>query len=78
MTTGRPRRWFVVVAREEDEIHAKLRRVLAADRHVRVIFDGRANTVRNPPWVTRSLRIHGFAVILAVAKGRQNSRRAAG
>jgi hypothetical protein len=25
----------VVVAREEDEIHAKLRRVLAADRHVR-------------------------------------------
>jgi len=34
-TTGRPRYWLVVVAREEDEIHAKLRRVLAADRHVR-------------------------------------------
>ena len=78
MTTGRPRRWLVVVAREEDEIHAKLRRVLAADRHVRVIFDRRANAARNPPWVTGSLRIHGFAVIPAVGKGRQNSHRAAG
>ncbi len=77
VTKGRPRRWLVVVAREEDEIHAKLRRVLAADRHARVIFDWRATAARNPPWVTRSLRTHGFAVIPAVGKGRQNSHRAA-
>jgi hypothetical protein len=61
------------VACEEDEIHAKLRRVLAADRHVRVIFDRRANTSRNPPWLTRSLRIHGFAVVPAIGKDRQSS-----
>ena|SRR6266446_10326678 len=77
MTKGRPRHWLVVVDREEDEIHAKLRRVLAADRHVRVIFDRRATAARNPPWITRSLRIHGFAVIPAVGKGRQNAHRAA-
>jgi hypothetical protein len=65
------------VACEEDEIHAKLRRVLAADRHVRVIFDRRANAARNPPWVTRSLRIHGFAVIPAAGKRRKTSHRAA-
>jgi len=54
MTTGRPRRWLVVVAREEDEIHAKLRRVLAADRHLRVIFDRRASgwSSRSCPVVT--------------------------
>jgi len=77
VTKGRPRHWLVVVAREEDEIHAKLRRVLAVDRHVRVIFDRRATAARNPPWVTRGLRIHGFAVIPAVGKGRQNAHRAA-
>jgi hypothetical protein len=77
VTKGRPRRWLVVLVREEDEIHAKLRRVLAADRDARVIFDWRATAARNPPWVTRSLRIHGFAVIPAVGKGRQNSHRAA-
>ncbi len=75
--TGRPQRWLIVVARDEDEIHAKLRRVLAADRHVRVIFDRRANTSRNPAWVTRSLRIHRFAVVSAMGKGRQSSCSAA-
>jgi hypothetical protein len=61
------------VARDEDEIHAKLRRVRTADRHVRVIFDRRANTSRKPPWLTRSLRIHGFAVVPAIGKGRQSA-----
>jgi hypothetical protein len=73
-TKGHRRHWLVVVAREEDQIHEKLRRVLAADRHVRVIFDRRANGSRNPPWVTRSLRLHGFAVVPAVDKRRQESR----
>ena len=77
VTKGRPRHWLVVVAREEDQIHAKLRRVLAADRRVRVIFDRRATAARNPSWVTRSLRIHGFAVIPAVGTGRQNAHPAA-
>jgi hypothetical protein len=76
-TKGRPHRWLVVAARDEDEIHAKLRRVLAADRHVRVIFDRRATASRTPPWVTRSLRIHGFAVISAVGKRRPSSHRSA-
>jgi hypothetical protein len=63
------------VARDEDEIHAKLRRVLAADQHVQLIFDRRADGSRNPPWVTRSLRIHGFAVVPAMGRSRQNSHR---
>jgi len=62
----RPQGWLVIVARDEDEIHAKLRRVLAADLLTRVIFDRRANGARNHPWVARSLRIHGFAVVPAV------------
>jgi len=62
----RPRGWLVVVARDEDEIHDKLRRIFAADRHTRVIFDRRANGARNQPWVARSLRLHGFAVVPAV------------
>ena len=64
----RPQGWLVIVARDEDEIHAKLRRVLAADRHTRVIFDRRANGARNHPWVARSLRIHGFAVVPAAGR----------
>lgn len=60
--------WLVIVARDEDEIHAKLRRVLAGDRHTRVIFDRRASGARNHPWVARSLRIHGFAVAPAVGE----------
>jgi hypothetical protein len=58
----------VVVARDEDEIHDKLRRVFAADRHTRVIFDRRADGARNHPWVARNLRLHGFAVVPAVGK----------
>jgi hypothetical protein len=69
----RPRGWLVIVARDEDEIHAKLRRVLATDRHTRVIFDRRANGARNHPWVARSLRIHGFAVVPA-AGGKERTR----
>ena len=61
-----PQGWLVVVARDEDEIHDKLRRIFAADRHTRVIFDRRANGARNHPWVARSLRLHGFAVVPAV------------
>ncbi len=64
------------MARDEDEIHAKLQRVLAGDRHVRVIFDRRGDTSRNPPWVTRSLCLHGFAVVLAARKGRSKPPRA--
>jgi hypothetical protein len=64
------------VARDEDEIHAKLQRVLAGDRHIRVIFDRRGDTSRNPPWVTRSLGLHGFAVVLAARKGRSRPGRA--
>ncbi len=66
----RPQGWLVIVARDEDEIHAKLRRVLAADRHTRVIFDRRASGARNHPWVARSLRIHGFAVVPAISEKR--------
>lgn len=62
----RPLGWLVVVARDEDEIHDKLRRVFAADRHTRVIFDRRADGARNHPWVARSLRLHGFAIVPAV------------
>jgi len=67
----RPRGWLVIVARDEDEIHAKLRRALAADHHTRVIFDRRASGARNHPWVARSLRIHGFAVVPAVGESRR-------
>jgi hypothetical protein len=74
MTKGRPQRRLVVVARDEDRIHAKLRRVFAADAPVSVIFDRRANASRNPPWLTRSLRIHGFAVVPAMGRGRERSR----
>ena len=77
-TKGRPQRWLVVVARDEDEIHAKLRQILTADRHVRVIFDRRANDLRNPPWVTRSLRTHGFAVVPVGGQARASSSRSAG
>ena len=62
----RPRGWLVVVARDEDEIHDKLRRIFAADPRTRVIFDRRANGARNHPWVARSLRLHGFAIVPAV------------
>ena len=72
----RPPHWLVIVARDEDNIHAKLQRVLAGDRHVRVIFDRRGDTSRNPPWVTRSLCLHGFAVALAARKGRSKPPRA--
>ena len=71
-----PSHWLVIVARDEDEIHAKLQRVLAGDRQVRVIFDRRGDTSRNPPWVTRSLGLHGFAVVLAARKGRSKPDRA--
>jgi hypothetical protein len=72
----RPPHWLVIVARDEDDIHAKLQRVLAGDRHVRVIFDRRRDTSRNPLWVTRSLCLHGFAVVLAARKGRSKPPRA--
>lgn len=72
----RPPHWLVIVARDEDEIHARLQRVLAGDRHVRVIFDRRGDTSRNQPWVTRSLRLHGFAVVLAARKSRSRPDRA--
>lgn len=62
----RPPGWLVVVARDEDEIHEKLCRLLAAARRTRVIFDRRANPARNHPWVARSLRLHGFAIVPAV------------
>ena len=64
----RPQGWLVVVARDEDDIHDKLRRIFAADRQTRVIFDRRANGARNHPWVARSLRLHGFAVVAAIGK----------
>ncbi len=70
----RPQGWLVIVARDEDEIHAKLRRVLAADRRTRVIFDRRASGARNHPWVARSLRIHGFAVVPAVGERRTRQK----
>ncbi len=72
----RPPHWLVIVARDEDDIHAKLQRVLAGDRHVRVIFDRRRDASRNPPWVTRSLCLHGFAVVLTARKGRSKPSRA--
>jgi len=64
----------VIVARDEGKIHEKLRRVLAADRHTRVIFDRRASAARNHPWVARSLRIHSFAVVAAVGGERRRPR----
>ena len=56
-------RWLVVVARDQDEIHRKLRATLSDDPFVRVIFDRRQDDERNPAWVGRSLRACGFAVV---------------
>jgi hypothetical protein len=69
-----PPGWLVIVSREEDGIHERLRRVLAADRHTRVIFDRRASAARNHPWVARSLRLHGFAVVPTFDGQRRPSR----
>lgn len=66
--------WLVVVARDEDEIHERLRRLLAADRRTRVIFDRRANPARNHPWVARSLRLYGFAVVPAVGMSAEETQ----
>jgi hypothetical protein len=55
--------WLVVVARDEGARHAKLRRVLAGDGRLRVIFDRRVDGLRNPGWVNHSLQTLGFAVV---------------
>ncbi len=55
-------------ARDEDARHAKLRRVLADDGRLRVMFDRRADRLRNPGWVNRSLRTLGFAVVRMSSK----------
>ena len=61
-------RWLVVVAREKDARHAQLRRVLRGDGRLRVMFDRRADGLRNPGWVNDSLRTLGFAVICLVPR----------
>ena len=60
--------WLVVVARDKAARHAQLRQVLGGDSRLRVMFDRRADGLRNPGWVNDSLRTLGFAVIRLVSR----------
>jgi hypothetical protein len=76
-TPKQSHRWLIVVARDEDVMHAKFRRIFSADRNVCVIFDRRADDSRNRPWLNRSLRIHGFAIVAANEGPRESPTRTA-
>lgn len=57
------KRWLIVVARGQADLHAHLVQAFSRDGKVRVILDRRKDDSRNSPQVTHRLRTHGAVII---------------
>lgn len=61
---GQPaKRWLIIVARGQTDLHAHLAQAFSRDSKVRVILDRRKDDSRNSPQVTHRLRAHGAVII---------------
>ena len=56
------KRWVIVVARGQADLHAHLVQAFSRDGKVRVILDRRKDDSRNSPQVTHRLRTHGAVI----------------
>lgn len=66
---GEPaKRWLIVVARGQTDLHAHLVQAFSRDTKVRVILDRRKDDTRNSPQVTHRLRTHGAVIIRQAQK----------
>ena len=57
------KRWLIVVARGQADLHAHLVQAFSRDGQVRVILDRRKDDSRNSPEITHRLRTHGAVII---------------
>jgi hypothetical protein len=60
------RRWLIVVARGQADLHAHLVQAFSRDTKVRVVLDRRKDDSRNSPQVSHRLRTHGAVIIRQV------------
>jgi len=55
--------WIILVAKDQSDLFAHLKRVFARDDKVVIVMDRRKDYFRNPPGVEDRLRNHGATVI---------------
>ncbi len=62
---GQPRRWVILVARDQADLREHLREAFVKDQNVRVIEASEADEPKHSEKISRGLRLRGAAILRA-------------